>query len=406
MKKSIFLKNSKYWICGFEYNMYEEFVNYIKNNNNNDDKYLNYYHYFDHYDGDILFLFCRSVPKKIRGGIFGYCILDGESKENKSEGKYISVFKDNLIDRCYSKIKEIKKVNNSDQFLTLEELFAFNNLDITHKSFSGKYIKKFLRMENIPENIGDYILKIFDEKIKSYDNNKKTISNSNNDSDSESDNNSYSDNESDSNSNDNLDNEIENESESESDDYDKKSLKINTKEKDKESLSNDSEYDSDSSNYNSDNEDDKENDEENDENPEDIDNKNGLVPIMIELCKKFEFPVIKYDKKKYNVHNNPDIIEKCNYLKKHVITCDKCNIINNNKLDLSYLLNESKISFKEFQETNAELDEAIEKYQNCQKFDGFGYDLDKIHIKINYITDNQNIYDNCVLLYTTLKSLN
>ena len=391
MKKSIFLKNSKYWICGLEYKMYEEFVNYI---NANQEKYLNYYHYFDHYDGDILFLFCRSVPKKIRGGIFGYCILDGESKENRSEGKYISVFKDNLIDRCYSKIKDIKKVNNSDQFLTLEELFVFNNLNLTHKSFSGKYIKKFLRMENIPENIGDYIIKIFDEKIKSYGNNKKIINNildckinKNNSISSE----ESEDNDSDDDKSDDSNNESENESEDNNYDDDKSDDSNSNNESENESEDNNSD-------------DNKSDDSISDNEEIDLDNKNGLIPIMIELCKKFQFPIIKYDKKKYNTHNNPDIIEKCNYLKNHVITCEKCNIINNNKLELSYLLNESKISFREFQETDAELEEAIEKYQNCQKFDGFGYDLDKIHIKINYITDDQNIYNNCALLYTTLKA--
>ena len=123
---------------------------------------------------------------------------------------------------------------------------------------------------------------------------------------------------------------------------------------------------------------------------------------MIELCNKFKLPNIKYDKKKFNAHNNPDIEAKCKYFSEHVMKCQNCNIINNNKLELGYILKESKMSFKEFPENNAELEDAIDRYQYCKKFDGFGYDLDQIHVKINYITDEDNLYNKCTLLYVTL----
>ena len=123
---------------------------------------------------------------------------------------------------------------------------------------------------------------------------------------------------------------------------------------------------------------------------------------MIELCKKFKFPNIKYDKSKFNSHNNPDIETKCKYLSEHVIKCQSCNIINNNNLELGYILSESKMSFKEYPENNAEIEDVIDRYQNCKKFDGYGYDVEQIHMKINYISDEDNLYNKCALLYITL----
>jgi hypothetical protein len=123
---------------------------------------------------------------------------------------------------------------------------------------------------------------------------------------------------------------------------------------------------------------------------------------MVELCKKFKFPNIKYDKKKYNHYNNPDVIMKCTYFKEHIVECMKCNVINNNRYDLSHILTKSKIFYKEFKETGIELDDGIDMYQFNKKFDGFGFDVDTIHMKLNHIIDEDNIYMNHILIYTTI----
>jgi hypothetical protein len=363
MKKSIFSQNSSYWTCAFDFKQYEEFLNYQKENK----PYLTYYNLFFHNNNDILFLFCRSVPKKIKGGIFGYCILENESQVNNLK---VKVFKDELVNRCYSKIKEIKLIKDPYKFLTLEELFdcGFNN--ITTKSFSVKYLKKYLLMINVPLETGDYIKEQFEKKYVEYQKSikptKPNIVESEEDEESiddesDEDDKSDEDDESDTDDSDTDDNDEETE------DSDETNKKVDTFE----------------------NNDDEEN------------NKNGLIPIMVELCKKFEFPTVKYDKKQYTNNNNPDITEKCKYFKKHIVKCEKCNIVNNNKSELSYLLQNAKVWFKEFKYTDPELDESIDKYQSCSNFDGFGYDVDEINIKLNYITDDDNIYNNCILLYIT-----
>ncbi len=362
MKKSIFLDNSKFWICAFDFKQYEEFIEYQSQNK----PYLTYYNVFFNNINDILFLFCRSIPKKIRGGIFGYCVLENESQVNNLN---IKVFKDDLVNRCYSKIKDIKLIKDPSEFLTLEELCDTGFDNITVKSFSNKYLKKFLLMTKIPQNIGDYIIEKYDKKYMNYQKNKEQeVSDENELSEESSDETEVEE------SSNEFSNESSEESSNESSNEDEIESETNSTEK--------------STNKEEDNDD------------EEI-NKNGLIPIMIELCKKFKFPEIKYDKKKYNNFNNPDIVEKCKYFKRHIFECEKCNIINNNNNDLSYLVKDSKISFREFKYTDPELDESIDRYQMCNKFDGFGYDVDEINIKINYITDEDNIYNNCILLYIT-----
>ena len=105
MKKSVHIKNTNYWITGFEYKQYLEFIKYLEENNKNN-KYLTYYNYFDHIDKDYLILYCRPVPNKIKGGIFGYLILNEKSKVNNINNIHIKVFNDDLVNRCYSEINK------------------------------------------------------------------------------------------------------------------------------------------------------------------------------------------------------------------------------------------------------------------------------------------------------------
>ncbi len=378
MKNPLFIQYTKYWITAFEYNQYLEFKKYLEDNINiNKSKYLTYYSFFDHSDKDYLILYCRPVPKKIKGGIFGYLILNNKSSVNDIDGIHIKVFNDDLVNRCYS---EIDKYVINDNFLYICDIVG--NLGIIEKSFSIKYIKKFLKMENIPSNIGDFIIKKLDEynekdsecesiKKNIYKKNNKRIIKKFSDTESDSDSNSESDTESESNNNSESDNDSDTESENNSN----------------------SESDSD--------------DDQNSKKSEseiDEDNKNGVIPIIVELCKKFKFPNIKYDKKKYSILKNPDVDEKIKYFKKHIVNCEKCNIINNNNRELSNYIITSKISFQEHLKIKSDLEEGIEKYQNSQRYDGFGYDLDENNMKINYINDDENIYKNCLLIYITLKS--
>ena len=158
MKKSNFLENSKYWITAFEYNQYLEFLKYLDDNKNKE-IYITYYNYFGHKDKDYLILYCRPVPKKIKGGIFGYLILNNESKVNQQNNINIKVFKDDLVNRCYSEIDEYVLIKD---FIYLKDLVEDNGT--TEKSFSIRYIKKFLKMENIPSNVGNNIMEKIDSQ--------------------------------------------------------------------------------------------------------------------------------------------------------------------------------------------------------------------------------------------------
>ena len=371
------VNKSNFWICGFEYNQYLEFIDYL--NTNPDKLYLTFYHCFYNDDNDILFLYCRSVPKKIKGGLFGYCVLKDISKPNNMK---IKVFKDDLVNVCYNEIKEVKTLKvKVEDFLLLEDLFENSNLT-THKSFSIKYIKKFLRMENVPIPLGEYIKSQLDKKFKIE---KKDYEEIEDKATSVSD--------------DNL-------SESEEEPDDDSIVEKSDPNSDNYSESEDDKSVSTNSNSNSNSielEEKEELDEE--EKLEEENNKNGLVPIMIELCKKFRLPNLKYDKKKFNNNNNPDVLAKCKYFKDHISSCTNCNIINNNNQQLSFLLNDSKLFFKEHLEVKGELEEGIEKYQSCKKFDAFCYEDDKFNIRINYIGDDINIYYRCVLLFITQKSI-
>ncbi len=369
------VNKSNFWICGFEYNQYLEFIEYLNTKPKN--IYLTFYHCFYNNDNDILFLYCRSVPKKIKGGLFGYCVLKDISKPNNIK---VKVFKDDLVNVCYNEIEEIKTLQVED-FLLLEDLFENSNLT-THKSFSIKYIKKFLRMENIPIPLGEFIQTSLDNKF----NNLKNIEDKYEEIDEQTEL--------------EVESSVESESSNSSDSSDSESIK--------DSITEYSESDDDKSiSTKSDSVDSQEMEEmDEEEKLEEENNKNGLIPIMIELCKKFRFPNLKYDKKKFNSTNNPDILAKLKYFKDHVLSCTNCNITNNNNQQLSYLLNDSKIFYKEHQETKGDLEEGIEKYQSGKKFDAFCFEDDKINIRINHITDERNIYNKCVILFITQKSNN
>jgi hypothetical protein len=60
------------------------------------------------------------------------------------------------------------------------------------------------------------------------------------------------------------------------------------------------------------------------ENEEDIDNKNGCIPIMIVPCKKFRIPYVK------NYSSGKDVKKIVDYIKNHYLKCSNCEVINNN----------------------------------------------------------------------------
>ena len=441
---------SNYWICAFEYNQYIEYIDYIINNKTKK-IYLPSLMPFNGKQGDIVFLyhkFCKIG--KIKGGIFGYAILD-----KINEPTTINIFKDALNNRYCFKIKKI--VINNNPVIDLADILL-SNKEFTVKTFLAKYIKKFLLVENMKFNIGEYfekkiiIKKLSDAKdakdTKDVASQKKVSDNSSigsslsyesykmsppkkkpSDISSNSSNNSNlsyesykmpppkkkpSNKVSENSSNHTSHSNLSYESYKMAPPKNKSKSKDGNSNGDSDSNSNSDSDSDDNSNSNSNsnnsissNESDNSDDSEDKPDP-DIDNKNSLIPIFVELCKDFKFINTPYDTKKYNKQKNPDIDAKCAYFKEHIRKCIKCDITNNNCGELSSILEDAVMTFQKYTDinnNNGDLEEGIDKYHNARKYDGFGYDLDKKHIKLNYISDADNIYDNCILIYCTLKAI-
>lgn len=418
------ITQQQFWCCAFEYNQYNEFINYLKKNNKI--KYITFYNRFFHNPDDILILYLRRDSKKaINAGIFGYCILDGEDKIND---KNIIVFNDYLVNRCYSLIDEFKITEP----ISIKDVIINSNM--TSQKFVNNYVKQILKMTPIPYDIGIHIKNIIDKKksiveffnynditddennsyYKLYNEYRKKKSSCDNDEISviskvsynnninknisiaghskngmsKSDNENISSNKSVYNSESDIDIDSESDNDSESD-SESDTDSCNTDDTNNDTRSSDNTTNDDS--------------EYNDNETQDEDNKNGCVPILIELCDEFKIPRVK-NKKKYNESNNENIKDKCEYIKNHCLNCLKCNIINNNNNEMTGYMTDAKILFKELDKTTIELDNAITRYQTCKKYDGIGYNVDKTHIIINHILDKDNIYDKCILLCITLKS--
>ena len=429
----------QYLIVAIEYSMYEKYIEYFKKNPFK--KYITYCNNVIHNNGDILLLYSRHVSKKIRAGICGYAILNNESKTKPNT--LDKIVDDKLEIGFYSEISKIVFINN---FISLENIFKNAKITISVKSFSTIYIKKILYVQLIPENCGKAIYQEINKKdnikilVMSIANSNSSSSSKNlkddscidsfrkklNDADGKdsdyivghagvssdestddshsttsisssvkSSDSSISQSHTDSSGMATSDNSSEDTTDRESteDTTDRESTEDTTDRESTEDTT-DRELTEDSdNNYNTE-----------DNIDDDPDHINGLIPIMVDLCKEFKLPLVKYDKSKYNKFKNPDSEEKCNYFKEHVVKCRKCRTTNNNRLELSYLLNNAVILYNEYADTQTELEEILDKYHNCQRYDCFGYELNKIHIKLNYISDSDSMYYKCILVLASLDS--
>lgn len=148
---------------------------------------------------------------------------------------------------------------------------------------------------------------------------------------------------------------------------------------------------SDDGDFDNDNDD---NDEYNydEENLEDNEHKNGLIPIVIELCPKilkFLDSDIEHEDETKNILN-------------HIYYCQKCNIVNNNEIETSKIFDRAEISFNIVKKSRADMYLGVEAYQNLEKFDFFCDEVEIPMVSINYIKDKTDDYFKCLLIFITV----
>lgn len=128
------------------------------------------------------------------------------------------------------------------------------------------------------------------------------------------------------------------------------------------------------------------------ENLEDDEHKNGLIPIVIELCPKilkFLDSDIEHEDETKNILN-------------HIYYCQKCNIVNNNEIETSKIFDRAEISFNIVKKSRADMYLGVEAYQNLQKFDFFCDEVEIPMVSINYIKDKTDDYFKCLLIFITV----
>jgi hypothetical protein len=128
---------------------------------------------------------------------------------------------------------------------------------------------------------------------------------------------------------------------------------------------------------------DEEEEEGEDEDGEEKEEERGMIPIMIIPCSDFSI-----DQQK----------NKLAYFLNHYKKCVKCDIINNNRIELHTIINDCKLEFKEIKDNkNAYFIPALDQY-NC----GMNYEpIDNEEfpfVRVLYINNKHLIYDKCVLV--------
>ncbi len=356
-----------YWVCVYTETQKQQLIEY---NMKNDVMYINHRELIQYSDGDILF-YCSRRYKRCPTCVFGYCKLKNTLVKN---------IKVNIFDT----VSENKYCSNIDEFTIFK-----NPIPITiffgrksSMSFIGTFLKCDLLVKKLSPIHGELINAIV-VKYKS-----ETIAN------------------------DILEQEIDREINK------KKSINTTKTRKTKEKIvivdndTDDINSDSDKSSVCSQNTkcsdddivlnstDTNSNDSGNSVS-DDPDNLNGSVPILVETCSKFKFPVVKFDTTKFTKSKNPDVNEKCKYFIKHIKKCCDCNITNNNSYDLVHIFDDMQFTYVKYELENGVLEEIIDKYQNALKFDVVGCDVDKNISQIIHVLDEDNLYRNCLFICTT-----
>jgi len=121
-----------------------------------------------------------------------------------------------------------------------------------------------------------------------------------------------------------------------------------------------------------------------------IDEYMGQIPIMMIPCKKFKLP--KHNKKKYFI--------------KHFKTCNRCEKIDNNNINILTIFDNAHFDFVDVDDPyDVDIDVALKTYDEI-----IGYIPPNVnsfpYIRIFKIDNNHEIYNNCILISWISKNIN
>ena len=126
---------------------------------------------------------------------------------------------------------------------------------------------------------------------------------------------------------------------------------------------------------------------ENTESEEEDDGQDGgIIPILVIPCEDFKLPKKKKDK----------------YFKEHYKSCNKCDMVNNNNVELTGMFNLS-IQFKDITDKDdVDLDDTLNAYFGLLNYillvDDEDAINDELYIRIFNIMNGHKIYNNCLLV--------
>lgn len=269
---------------------------------------------------DVIMLYCKDGS---RNGFLG--ILQLLEKPKLSNGT-IKIFKDNNFNRFYSKLKYKKMFGD---LIKPNEILNSLQTEVAGFKSVASFRSKFLKNLNTIIKIELYGKKIIDKLIE-VSNSNDEISKQGNDSEEI----------------------IYSEEESKSD-----NVSDEEEESKCDSASNDEKEESEN------------------------DDTNGLIPIMIEPCKNFEW---SNDRVKYFVE--------------HYKNCKKCKVTNNNDRELCSIIDEAKIEVVEIdEEEHGYFNPVLENYYALKKCEPLGA-TEYPFVRVSYINNDHDIYNKCLLV--------
>ena len=344
--------------------------------------------------GDIIIIFNKDRSCNGFGGI-----VQLETNPENNEIKQINIFKNNNLNRFYSKVS-FKLLFTS--LIRIESIVEHLKTEATGFKNIASFRSKFMKNDNTVIEMPLYGKRITDKLVQiSEEENNKLIQSENSNSASDEKNTiklskyvkniakkkniqivEESDNEPEEQivkSNNDNENSCENDNEtlSESDDEDISDLENKNNIFQKSPIK---------KNYHANDDDDDDDDDENIENSEDTQDKNedsnGFIPLLIIPCDLFKFPQTNKDK----------------YFRDHYKNCNKCDITNNNNRELCSILDKATLQVIEIKdEKHGYFNPALDAYFNLKKYEPMD-SKETPFIRVMNINNDHEFYNNCLLI--------
>lgn len=137
-----------------------------------------------------------------------------------------------------------------------------------------------------------------------------------------------------------------------------------------------------------------------------LENRWGIIPVLINTCKKFKFPTIEFNDEIDDYGNTPDDNVKCEYFKKHYKSCVNCEVTNNNSFELVVIIENCIMGYSQMKEIDGDVEKAFEYYYKGKKLNPFGEFITEMNMKIINIDDNGSVYDKSLLIVAAIPNKN